>query len=235
MKPIRHLIALIAGLSIVCFAAAAPTAAPRQDDETIRRLVEQFLQVQALGLPGEIGITVGQIDPRLYLASCASPEAFLPGGNKAWGKTTVGVRCPEPTRWTVYISATVHVTGDYVAAVGALAQGQIVGQHDVAMVHGDLTTLPPGVATELSQVVGLTVARSVPAGLPVRQESLRNQLAIQQGQVVRLISSGEGFRVSAEGRALTNASDGQLAQAKTAGGQVVSGVARTGGNLEVSY
>jgi flagella basal body P-ring formation protein FlgA len=225
---------LIIGFALAA-AAHSETPAPREDAGAIRKIVEQFLHLQSAGLPGEVSIVVGAVDPRLYLVNCPSAEAFLPGGNKAWGKTTVGVRCADPARWTVYISATVGVAGDYIAAVANLTQGQVIGTHDVAVVHGDLTSLPPGIVTDLSQAVGLTAARSVPAGMPLRQDSLRSPLAVQQGQVVRLVSSGEGFRVSAEGHALTNAADGQIAQARTAGGQVVSGIARMGGTVEVNY
>jgi len=147
----------------------------------------------------------------------------------------VGVRCSEPSHWTVYIPATIHVVGDYVAAIAPLVQGQVIGEHDVAVVRGDLTTLPAGVITDLSHAIGYSAARSLPAGVPLRLDSLRIQQAVQQGQIVRLISSGEGFRVSAEGRALANAMDGQLVQAKTAGGQIVSGIAKMGGTLEVTY
>ncbi|MFI4939103.1 MAG: flagellar basal body P-ring formation chaperone FlgA [Burkholderiales bacterium] len=215
--------------------AHAQAPAPRQDADAIRKTIEQFLRIQSAGLPGEISITVGPIDPHLFLASCPGPEVFLPNGNRAWGKTTVGVRCTEPTRWTVYIAATVHMTGDYVAAVTPLAQGQVIGPHDVAVVHGDLTTLPPGVITDLSQAIGFTMSRSLPPGIPLRVDSLRSRQAIQQGQVVRLVSSGDGFSVTAEGRALSSASEGQIIQAKTAAGQIVSGIAKLGGTLEVNY
>jgi len=49
------------------------------------------------------------------------------------------------------------------------------------------------------------------------------------------VSSGPGFRVSAEARALNSAAEGQIAQARTASGQVVSGVAKAGGVVEVAY
>jgi flagella basal body P-ring formation protein FlgA len=58
---------------------------------------------------------------------------------------------------------------------------------------------------------------------------------VQQGQSVRVVSSGPGFRVSTEARALNNASEGQIAQARTASGQVVSGIAKAGGVVEVGY
>lgn len=228
----------MAALLLACGAAAAQTAqtAPaRQDHGVLRQAVTQFLTVQAGGLPGQITVTVGAIDPRLNLAACAAPEAFLPSGSRAWGKTSVGVRCGAPSPWTVYIPAMVQVQGDYLAAAAPLAQGQVIGPNDIARVRGDLTALPPGVVTEQSQALGYTVARSVAVGAPLRQDALRSQQAVAQGQVVRLVSSGPGFKVTADGRALGNGSDGQVVQVKTSNGQVVSGVARLGGLVEVNF
>jgi len=236
MKSLAKLTLLALSLLLCVDVVAATGAAPaRQDDGAMRKAMHQFLADQSKGLPGEVDISLGPIDPRLYLAACPGLEVFLPGGNKAWGKTTVGVRCAEPVHWTVYVSAVVRVNGDYLAAVTPLIQGQQLTDHDVAVVHGDLTSLPPGIVTDMSQAVGFTVARSVPAGMPLRQDALRSQQAVLSGQVVRLVSGGDGFRVSAEGRALTNAGDGQIVQARTSGGQIVSGVAKIGGTIEVPY
>jgi len=207
----------------------------RQDPAPLRHAAEQFLRMQTAGLPGQVSIVLGNIDPRMNLVACAAPEPFLPNGSRAWGKTTVGVRCSVPTPWTIYISATVRVLADYIATAAPLAQGQTISQNDITTMHGDLATLPPGIITDASQAVGRTVLSSLQAGTPLRQDGLRSQQAVQQGQTVRLVSSGAGFRVSTEGKALNNAAEGQLAQARTSGGQVVSGIAKPGGILEVSY
>lgn len=224
-----------AALLVLAGAASAQTAPARQDHGVLRQTASQFLTVQAGGLPGQITVTVGAIDPRLNLAACTAPEAFLPNGARAWGKTSVGVRCVAPSPWTVYIPAMVQVQGEYLAAAVPLAQGQTIGPNDIARVSGDLTALPPGIVTEQSQAVGHTVARSVAVGAPLRQDALRSQQAVAQGQVVRLVSSGPGFKVTADGRALANGSDGQVVQVKTQNGQVVSGVARAGGTVEVTF
>lgn len=213
----------------------AQTTAPRQEHAALRQTIEQFLHAQAAGLPGNASISIGAIDPRLNLPACTAPEAFFPSGSRAWGKTSVGVRCTAPSRWTIYVSATVRVHGDYVAAAAPLAQGQSIGPNDITRLKGDLTALPAGVITDASQAIGRTLAISVPAGSPLRQDTLRAQQAIQQGQTVRVTSAGPGFQVSTEARALNNANDGQVAQARTASGQVVSGVARMGGIIEVVY
>lgn len=215
--------------------ATAQTPPTRQDQGVLRSTVASFLAVQAGGLPGQITVEVGAIDPRLNLPACAAPEPFLPNGSRAWGKTSVGVKCTTPSPWTVYIPAVVHVTGDYLAATRPLAQGQTIGPGDIVAVKGDLTTLPPGIVMDPAQAIGYTVSRSVTVGAPLRTDSLRSQNAVTQGQKVRLISNGPGFSVSAEGIALANGSDGQMVQVRTSGNQVASGVARSGGIVEVAF
>jgi flagella basal body P-ring formation protein FlgA len=217
------------------FAFAQTTEQPRQEIGALKQTVEQFLKKQAIGLPGDIQVEVGSIDPRLKLPACPQPEAFLPRRNKAWGKTTVGVRCTAPMSWTVYISATVGVRSEYVVATVPLAQGQTIGEDDIVKVKGDLTTMPPGIITETSQAVGRTVTSSVDVGAPLRQDALRNQQAIQQGQAVRIVLNGAGFSVTSEARALNNANEGQLTQVRTPKGQVVSGIAKLGGIVELTY
>jgi flagella basal body P-ring formation protein FlgA len=216
-------------------AALAQESSPRQDLAALRQAVEQFLQTQAAGLPGKAGIAVGAIDPRLNLPACAAPQAYLPPGGRAWGKTMVGVRCTAPSPWNIYISATVRVQGDYIAAAVPLAQGRSIGPNDIVKVKGDLAALPPGIVTDASQAIGRTLAISLPPGTPLRQDALRNQQAIQQGQTVRVVAAGAGFKISSEARALNNANDGQVTQARTPNGQVISGVARMGGVVEVTY
>lgn len=215
--------------------AAAQTSALRQDPALVHQVAEQFLHAQARGLPGQVSITVSKLDPRLDLAACAAPQAFMPTGSRVWGKTTVGIRCTVPTPWTVYIQATVSVVAGYIVSAVPLAQGQIVSASDLATMQGDLTALPTGIITDASQAIGRTVTLSLQAGTALRQDSLRSLPAVQQGQTVRLVSVGPGFQVSAEGQALTSASEGQLVQARTQNGQMIRGVAKAGGVVEVSY
>ncbi len=215
--------------------AAQQTSMTKQDPVAIRAVVEYFLRTQSAGLPGQVSITTSSLDPRSNLAACAAPEPFLPAGSRVWGRTTVGVRCSAPASWTVYISATVNVMAEYLTAAAPLAQGQLISARDLAKVKGDLTLLPAGILTDPSQAIGRTLSLSLPAGSPLRQDALRAQIAVQQGQTVRLVSSGTGFSISSEARALNNASAGQVVQARTAAGQVVSGVAQAGGIVEVSY
>ena len=212
---------------------AAATSAGAQN--LVTPTVEQFLRTQTQGLPGKVTLSVGQLDPRTQLTPCSAMEPFLPSGGRLWGKATVGVRCLGPANWTVYVPVQVNVSGNYLVTSRAIAAGQAIAAGDFAVRNGDLTNLPASILTDPAQALGKTVKNGIGGGQPLRGDMLIAPYAVQQGQNVRLISKGAGFSVSSEGKSLSNASEGQVAQVRTASGQVVSGVARAGGVVEISY
>jgi flagella basal body P-ring formation protein FlgA len=234
---IRTLIAAVPLLPLLVQAAPQPaSAAPaRQDGNALRAVAEQFLLAQASGSPGEVSVKVGAVDPRTALAGCPAPEAFLNPGARAWGKTTVGVRCTAPSTWTIYIQAQVNVKADYVAAAVPLAQGQAVEQGQLMLVKGDIAAMPNGIITDMAQAIGRTPTVSLAAGTPLRLDTLRSKPVVQQNQAVRLVLNGNGFNVSAEGRAIGTAGEGQVVQVRTPSGTVVSGTAKAGGMVEVAF
>ena len=224
-------------LAVFAFVAGAAQAqqapgAARQKPEAVRAVAEQFLQTQAAGLPGQVSVKVGAVDPRLSLAACPAPEAFLQPGARPWGKTTVGVRCNAPA-WSLYLQAQVSVVADYVAAAVPLAQGQPVQQGQLVLVKADIAAMPNGIITDMAQAIGRTPTVSLPAGTALCTDTLRSQQVIKQGQAVRLVSRGSNFSVSSEAKAINNASDGQVVQVRTLSGTVVSGLARNGGMVEI--
>ncbi len=213
--------------------SSAPTQ--KQDLGAIRAKIEEFLLNQTAGYPGSSTVSAGAIDNNLKLAPCPTMEVFLPPGSRAWGKTSVGVRCNAPTVWTIYVQARVSVTAKYLVASAPLAQGHVVNSQDLMFENGDLSQLPSGVFTDPGQVVGRLVNISLNAGTVLRQEMLKVPPAVQQGQTVLLVTSGSGFQISAEGQALANANDGQVVQVKVASGQLITGIARRGGQIEVGF
>ncbi len=243
----KHLITS-AGLATVAILLAAsssfaqeaqPPKPEKQNLEVLRQTAEQFLRSQTTNLPGQVTISVGNVDQRLNLAACPAPLAFLPNGSRAWGKTTVGVRCVgsqnSSPNWTMFIQASVKVQGDYVAAAIPLQAGQTIQAGQLLMLQGDLTALPAGLVSDIQTVIGRSSAQAVAAGSPLRQDALRNAQVIQQGQLVKVIASGPGFKVASEARAINNANDGQPVQVKTGTGQQLSGIAQAGGIVQITY
>lgn len=228
-------------MSAICHAESTPTSSlparqsAKQDLAVVRARITEFLKTQTIGYPGKVSVNAGAIDPNLKLAQCPDVQVFMPSGSRAWGKTSVGVRCNAPNVWTIYVQATVSVAAQYLVAAAPLVQGQVVTSQNLIFESGDLTQLPAGVFTNPAQAIGRSVNISMNAGTVLRQEMLKAAPVVQQGQTVMVTSNGKGFSVTAEGRAMTNATEGQIVQVKVASGQVVSGIARNGGQIEVGF
>lgn len=223
-------------LLLLVLLACAGSIEARQEAEPVRQAIEDFLRVQTKGLPGQVSYSVGNIDPKNGLAPCPAFEVSLPAGARVWGNTNVKVHCQGESSWNIFVPVKVRIVSDYLVTARPLALGQVITEADLAKNHGDLTSLPNGIVTEAAQAVGKSLAQSVAAGHPLRNDMLRQALVVQQGQGVKVLSKGPGFQVTGgEGKALNNAMDGQVVQVRMASGHVVSGIARAGGVVEVTY
>lgn len=242
MNRLMHVSLLI--LTILCSSVSSAaqntiatpvTAQATQSQDTIQRAISEYLKVQTGSLPGRSTFSIGSIDPRLTLNACVALEVFLPPGSRLWGNTSVGVRCNAPVAWILYVAVKVNVTGAYVTTARALSAGQPLNEADLALMQGDLTQMPASIITEISQAVGKTLSSPLAGGQAVRSELLRSPTTVLQGQNVRVVSQGRGFSVSAEGKAVSSAGLGQVAQVRMNSGQVVSGIARADGSVEVNF
>lgn len=213
---------------------ASPCLA-RQEPAPVKKAVEDYLRVQTQGLPGQVSFSVGVIEPNNNLAPCSALEVSQPPGSRIWGHTNVSVRCAQEGGWSMFVPVTIRVFADYLVTARPLTQGQVVMEADFARQKGDLSELPSGILTDFQQIAGRTAAMSIPAGRPLRGDMLRLALAVQQGRSVKVVSKGPGFQVANEGRALNGAAEGQTVQVRLGSGQVVSGVARGNGYVEVGY
>lgn len=206
-----------------------------QNLETIRAGATQFALQQTTAQPGSVTVTAGAMESRLRLPACPAMEFFIPAGSRLWGNSNVGVRCPTPSTWTVYVPVNVRITADIVFAARPLQTGQKLSEPDILIKSDDITQFTSGVITDPRQALGKTVTLGVAAGYPLRIDMLRAPHVIQQGQSVKIIALGRGFQVNAEGKALNNAAEGQIVSIRTPSGRVIKGTAREGGIVEVPF
>lgn len=209
-----------------------PVPAGQEDGETIHAAALDFLKQQIDGLPGHVELTVAPAFPR-GLAACATLQPFLPNGARLWGRTTVGVRCTSGHPWTVWLQAKVSVHATYYVAARAMAPGEVVTDADLIGRDGDLTMLPMSIITAPSQAVGSLTLMRVGAGLPLRQDMLKNAQQVTAGQTVQVVAQGNGFQISAEGSALSSAQPGQPVRVKTATGQIIMGIVKNSSTVQM--
>lgn len=224
--PLRPLLLLLLA-SFVCFTVAASESA-------IRKAVEEHLQIQIKGLPGKASYSIGAIGAA-GLPPCDGFDVSTTPGASAWGRSSVTVRCIAGASWTFLVPVKIRVVGRYVISAQPLGSGQVIDAGDLGYQSGDLGEMPAGTLSDMEQAIGQVSRVALPAGRPLRADMLKEQTVIRQGQSVKVVSRGKGFEVSNEGRALANATIGQVVQVRLGSGQVVSGVAAANGTVEISY
>lgn len=225
--------ALFLLFSVLLGLAGAPAQAA--EPEPIQRAIEEFLRIQAKGLPGQVDYSIGAINSSGLPDGCRNFDVTMDAGARPWGRTHVNVRCVEGATWRLYVPVQIHVVASYLVSAHPVSRGQVLTATDIAQRQGDLSDLPADVLTDMAQAIGQASSVSLPAGRPLRSDMLRKPLVVKQGQSVKVFSNGPGFQVSSEGRALNNAAAGQVVQVRLASGQVISGIARTNGTIEVTY
>lgn len=238
IKPLINKVILLNSIAVSMLVVAQPTWAQNQtpqwqDTKILDQKVVGFLKTQSAGSPGKVEISANPIDKNLKLSHCPSPQVFFPSNSKAWGKTTIGIQCGQPNPWNIYVEANVSIIGDYVVAANHLTQGQSLTSNDLMLQKGDLTTLPTGFFTDTSVAVGRVARVSLASGSVMKQEMLKMPIVVAQGQNVRVNGIGQGFSVSTEGQALTNAVEGELVRVRVPNGTIISGTAKNNGQIEV--
>ncbi len=161
-------------------------------------------------------------------------QPFLPQGQQAWARVTVGVRCVSGPNATIYVSAQVKVEGNFVTMVRPVSGGQPLAEGDVQLEQGELTAHPADLVLTLKDAVGQVAKQALSPGQALRGLYLQHENSIRAGQSVRVIANGSGFSVVNHGRALNSAMRGELIRVRLDDGQILNGIAADAGSVDVS-
>ena len=223
------------GFIFLMLGCTACHASEWQSLSAIQTAAEAFVQEKVAAQPGQYTVSVSRVDSRLKLARCDQLEAFQAAGSHLWGNTSVGVRCLSPAPWSITVPVTIKVSNNVLVVVRPLANGQQLQAEDVQLQQRDITAMAGSALTAPSQAIDKLVNAPIASGTILRAEMLRIADIIQQGQTVKLVAQGSGFRVTSEGQAMGNAKAGQVVSVKTRSGQLIKGIAKAGGMVEVYF
>ena len=227
----RFLSGLLAVL-LLSITPCAPVLAA--DSSEIRRAVDEFLRSQIRGLPGTASYSIGTIDADRLAGTCDGFDVSMGNGARPWGKTQVAVRCRGGT-WNLWVPVQIRVVAEYLVIARPINAGHRLTDSDIRAQMGELSDLPNGVLMNKEQAIGRSAIAALAAGRPLRADMLRQPTVVQQGQSVKIIGTGSGFEVTNEGRALSNAVVGQVTQVRLNSGQILSGVVRADGTIEIRF
>ena len=169
-------------------------------------------------------VTLGSLDSRLRLASCARVEPYLPPGTRLWGKTRLGLRCLDgASRWNVFVPVTVKALGPAWIVRRDVAPGTQLGQADLMQTEVDWAEESSPIVPDAAQWLGQVAVRALTTGQALRQNMVRPPQVFQAGAQIRVMAQGTGFQITSDGQALSAGVVGQLAKVRMDNGRVMSG------------
>ena len=228
-----RLILLIAALAGAGNLPAAAVSGPPDAREQIRQYVAAEVARSEPALRAEI--VVGDIDPLLHLASCEHTEVFLRAGGRLWGRSFVGYRCLQHPGWSISVPVQVRLYGPALVVAQSLPALQPISAAALRTEEVEVTREPGGVVTRADQLEDRICTRGIDAGQPIPLNMLRTVPAVSQGDAVKLVGSGSGFSISTDAVALATVAAGETVRVRVESGRTVSGIARKGRVVEVSF
>jgi flagella basal body P-ring formation protein FlgA len=234
----REALATVAQLAMGCLLALAGSGAFAQSIDVVQHFVEREATAAASagsGVPVRVEVTVGQPEYRAQRAPCGRIEPFLSPGVRLWGHTHVGIRCVEGADWSTQWPVEVRVYGVALVATRPLAAMQPITATDLRSAEVEWTRTPQGVATAPLQLDSRVPLRPIAPGQPIPLDILRAQMAVGQGDTVKLVANGDGFSIVTDGVAMNAAVEGQPVRVRTEAGRVLTGTAHGGRVVEVVF
>lgn len=201
---------LIAPLLLMAGLAQA-SKAPAQSHESIVRAAQSHLQQAFTQHGDQLQISISPLDHRLRLNPCDTPlQAFDPPGGISLGRTTVGIRCPQPKPWTLYVSANVGLEMPVIVATQDLARGAPIEPEDLELQVMDTTHLLRGHFTEIDKLVGNSLKRTLRRGQVITPGMLVVQKTMRRGEQITILSAIGSIEVRSRGKALQDGNPGDL-------------------------
>ena len=198
---------LLLSLALLSVPAAGAGAETRPDIAALRTAAGDYVlaQVAAAYPDTRAEVAIGTVDERLSLPECPAPAFALATGSTLWSGGHLGVSCPSGPGWNLYLTFRVTLRGPALLATRPLPARSVPGTRDVEAGEIEYTAEPGRYPRQLDALRGAALLRPVAKGQPISVDLLRIQPVIRAGQRVRLRLVGNGFQVSQEGVAQTQA------------------------------
>lgn len=181
-----------------------------QTHQSIREAAEQHVLDELPGSADKVSIEAGSIDSRLRLAACQQPlETFAPYRRSNSARITVGVRCNDTTRWTLYVPVSVSRMQEIVVAHEPMSRGDQITADSIRLELRDVARLHRGYLTSLDQALGKRVKRRIPVDGVVTPDRVMVQHAVKKGNQVTILARIGSLEVRMKGKALDSGAVGE--------------------------
>lgn len=219
-------------MAVLLCSASAAASVPSDQTAKQRLMLKLDALIKQPENGSEIVRTATLLAPPAQLAAvCENPTLSLVGrDSRLTGKRTVLAQCGARRH---FLPVRISAQGTWWVASQSLPGGAIVQRSDIEPVTGKLDHQPGGLIFNADEIIGQRLTRAIDAGKPLLENQLRQQWRLRAGQTVDLVTTGAGFRIRSQGKALNNAAVDDVLKVKTVGGRTVSGKVGADGQVMI--
>ncbi|MGI9296194.1 MAG: flagellar basal body P-ring formation chaperone FlgA [Pseudomonadales bacterium] len=177
----------------------------------------------------KIDVSVNKLDARLQLSQCSQELVlFWPPGATKFGRTSIGVECPDRSGWKIYARSLVDVY-DYIAVLSEPVEvGDRVSEQNVRMELTNLSGMRGDRLTSLDSVMDHRYKRRFSQGRALTHSMVAPPRLVEKGSRVLISYGSPSIKVQMKGVALSHGEKGAVIKVKNASsnkivhGEVVS-------------
>lgn len=137
------------------------------------------------------------LDKRIKINPCVAPlQISIPGSAKLTKQTTVLLRCPDSTSWSLYVQVKILQQVPIVVAQSTLAPGTVLGEEHLTTMMVDISQIRGLTLKDPGPLLGAKISRFISAGQPVTMSQV---CLVCQGDNVTVIAKLKGLRVKTSG------------------------------------
>lgn len=217
----------VAGLFFLFFSFTVSASAPIYPLNQLKQDIASFLATEYKQVAHErIDISVGNLDNRLRLASCAQPVEFINQDQTGLGgNISVKAQCDSGKVWSVHVPAQVTIYREIAIAVRDITRGEVISHAHITTSPVNISSIRQAFLPEAESIVGKEAKRNISKGEPFKTALLDAPTAVKRGEIVTLESLAGSIKVSSAGTAMADGRVGQKIRVRNNSSErIISGV-----------
>lgn len=201
-----------------------------QSASSIQTVVHQFVSSH-LPSDTEHKLKIGQFDQRLKLPQCSqSLEAFIRSSSLKPGRNSIGIRCNDKKKWTIYTSVNIGIYKNVIVLAQPVQRGEIFSTTTLKLEKREISSLRSGFLTDTLMIVNKQATRNLSLGYVLNKSNVAEPKLIKRGEKVYINVNSLNLNISMAGIAMMDGIKGQNIRVKNIKSQqiVQATVARPG-------
>jgi flagella basal body P-ring formation protein FlgA len=185
-----------------------------QTADSIHQAIRHFV-ASSLPLDTDYKLKLGQLDNRLQLSQCSKPlEVFTHNGTIKPGRNSIGARCNDKKKWTIYNSSNISIYKDVVVLTQPIRRGEIFHKNRLQLKKHNISNLRSGFFSNPQLIVNKQATRNLGLGAVINQSNITEAKLIKRGEKVTIKVTSQNLEISAIGVALMDGINNQNIRVK---------------------